>query len=691
MDNADIAIESIKNLTTIKNNKGVGYYNIPCGFDIETSSFEIADKKYACMYAWTVGINGYVIFGRTWEELLALFNKISYSLRLYSKKRLVLYVHNLAYEFQWLAKRLNFTEVFATKERKVLYATSSLGIEFRCSYMLSGFNLDKLSEQLIKYPIKKLVGYLDYSKVRHHKTPMSIKEIQYCENDTRVVMAYIQECIENDGSIIDIPLTKTGYVRKYCRAMCLNLKNGDKVDKSYSRLISKLTIDASEYKMLKDAFQGGFTHANAWYINTVVSDVASFDFTSSYPTVMICEKFPMSKGEKIIINNEQELIKNLKYYCCMFDIEFVNLRMREDVFENPLSSSKCLKLDNAVLNNGRVVECDKCFTTLTEQDFFTMQDFYKWDSITVYNFYRYERDYLPTNFVKAILKLYKDKTELKGVEGKEVEYQQSKGQINASYGMTVTDICRDENIFSTCVEDNLWDTKKADTEKLIEKYNSDPQRFLYYPWGVWITAYARRRLMIGIKSMGIDYVYSDTDSIKVMNVDKHWNYFNAYNKKVIDELELALEYHGLDKNLIRPKTITGEEKPLGVWTYEGTYKKFKTLGAKRYLVLNQKDKLELTVSGLNKHICVPYMLEKCNSDVDKVFDMFSQDMYIPKGKTGKNIHTYIDYQIGGEVTDYLGNTEMFNELSCVHLGESDYSLSLSREFVDYVKGIKEVL
>lgn len=643
------------------------------------------------MYAWTVGLNGYVIFGRTWDELIKLFHKISDSLRLYSKKRIVLYVHNLSYEFQWLAKRLQFTDVFASKERKVLYAVTSLGIEFRCSYMLSGFNLDKLSEQLIKYPIKKLVGYLDYSKVRHHRTPMSVKEIQYCENDTRVVMAYIQECIENDGSIIDIPLTKTGYVRKYCRKMCLNVQNGDKVDKSYNRLIAKLTIDDFEYKMLKSAFQGGFTHANAWYIDTVVEDVASFDFTSSYPTVMICEKFPMSRGEQITIKSEEELIKNLKYYCCMFDIEFTNLRMRDDVFENPLSSSKCLKLDNAVLNNGRVVECDRCFTTLTEQDFFTMQDFYKWDNITVYNFYRYERDYLPTNFVKAILKLYKDKTELKGVEGKEVEYQQSKGQINASYGMTVTDICRDENIFSTCVEDKLWDINKADTESLIEKYNNDKQRFLYYPWGVWITAYARRRLMVGIKCMGIDYVYSDTDSIKVMNVDKHWNYFNAYNKQVIKELELALEYHGLDANLIKPKTIKGEEKPLGVWTYEGTYKKFKTLGAKRYLVLNQKDKLELTVSGLNKHICVPYMLEQCSNDIDKVFDMFSHDMYIPKGKTGKNIHTYIDYQIGGMVTDYLGNKESFNELSCVHLSESDYSLSLSREFVDYVKNVKEIL
>ncbi|WP_442514418.1 hypothetical protein, partial [Pseudomonas promysalinigenes] len=56
-----------------------------------------------------------------------------------------------------------------------------------------------------------------------------------------------------------------------------------------------LTIDKDTYIQLKRAFMGGFTHANANYSNKVLTDVSSVDFTSSYPSVMISEQFPMSR------------------------------------------------------------------------------------------------------------------------------------------------------------------------------------------------------------------------------------------------------------------------------------------------------------------------------------------------------------------------------------------------------------
>ena len=49
---------------------------------------------------------------------------------------------------------------------------------------------------------------------------------------------------------------------------------------------------------------------------------------------------------------------------------------------------------------------------------------YKWEKIRIYNFRRYKKDYLPTDFVKAILKLYRDKTTLKDVTGKEIQYSE---------------------------------------------------------------------------------------------------------------------------------------------------------------------------------------------------------------------------------------------------------------------------
>ena len=69
---------------------------------------------------------------------------------------------------------------------------------------------------------------------------------------------------------------------------------------------------------------------------------------------------------------------------------------------------------------------------------------YKWEDLIVANFRIFEKAYLPKDFVLSILTLYKDKTELKGIESKYMEYMIAKENLNSCYGMCVTDICRDE-------------------------------------------------------------------------------------------------------------------------------------------------------------------------------------------------------------------------------------------------------
>ena len=60
-----------------------------------------------------------------------------------------------------------------------------------------------------------------------------------------------------------------------------------------------------------------------------------------------------------------------------------------------------------------------------------------------------------------------------------------------------------------------------------------------------------------------------------------------------------------------------------------------------------------------------------------------------KGYSGKNIVTYIDEEKVGFVTDYLGNTNMYHEMSGVHLDETDYNLSLSDKYIEFLLGIEE--
>ncbi len=695
----DIINDRALNAETIRTNKKLEYFNIPCCFDIETTSFyDGLKQKRATMYEWTLGINGRVIAGRTWGEFLDTLDVVSEMLQLGKERRLIVYVHNLAFEFQFMRKWFTWEKVFAVNDRKPVYALTDTGIEFRCSYILSGYPLASLGEQLRKYPCEKMVGDLDYTKQRNRKTPLTDKEWKYCENDVRVVMSYIQEKIESDGDITKIPLTNTGYVRNYCRNACMydgsHKKNSFKF-LNYRRLMKSLQLTPDEYEQLKRAFQGGFTHANAFYTGQVVENVESFDFTSSYPAVMVAEQFPMSCAEVVKIRSTADLVKNCNLYCCLFDVEFVGLEA-STMFEHPLSRSRCWQISGVTEDNGRVVCAESLRTTITEQDYFIFRKFYTWKKMRIGTFRRYKRGYLPTDFVKAILKLYSDKTTLKGVIGREEDYLRSKGMVNACYGMCVTDICRDEHEYS----DSEWSTSGANIEKQIEKENKSVRRFLYFPWGVWVTAYARKNLFSGIYEFGNDYVYSDTDSIKGRHPERHMDYINGYNKRIIEKLERALRWHKIPLDAIRPKTIKGVEKPLGVWDDEGMYTKFKTMGAKRYMVekkdalIVDKDKptekrfdVSLTVSGVNKNFAIPCMVEKYG--VDGIFDEFGDDLYIDPDSTGKLTHTYIDEDMTGELTDYMGNTARYYEHSAVHLEKADYTLSLADAYIDYLMGVRE--
>ena len=666
-------LSRIEDYEVIKNNKKFEYYNIPAAFDIEVSSFREHEEKRACMYIWMFGINNLVTYGRTWEELDSFLKVLSTVLGLDENRRLCVYVHNLSYEFQFIRKRFDWNEVFLLEERKPAYCRTG-GYEFRCSMKLAGGkSLESVGKDLQKYKVEKKVGDLDYNKVRHSETPLTEKELGYCENDIRVLLSYIQEKIETDGDITKIPLTNTGYVRNYCRKACF------KSWRRYKTLMKNLEVEPEEYGQLKRAFQGGFTHANAKYVGKVIENVASFDLTSSYPTVMVLEKFPMSRGKHIgSVTDVDQLLQLMETKCCMFNLEVTNLRPR--LFQdNPISASKCQILERHIENNGRVVFADRLKITCTEQDLYIYAQFYDWDEWEITDMVVYDKAYLPRNFVKSILKLYKDKTQLKGLVDQTVNYMISKNMINAAYGMIVTDINRKEFDYV----DDSFITSAPNLESNIEKYNKSMKRFLYYPWGVWVTAYARANLFSAIIELGDDYIYSDTDSVKFTNYEKHLDYFKNYGEIIMEKISDASTFHRISVDEFSPQNKSGKKVTIGLWDFEGVYDKFKTLGAKRYLV--QKDgKFSLTVAGVNKNSACKYLEETGDP-----FKFFTKDLVIPADYSKRNVLTYIDDETSGLVCDYNGVVLPYREMSSIHMESTEYSFSLSDQFIRFLKGVQD--
>lgn len=664
----------------ITKTRKANYNEVIIAFDIEVSSFYNNNEKQSIMYAWTMCIEGKSYLGRTWEEFINAINIIKEYYNVNYTNRIIIYVHNLSYEFQFIKDFFEWDFMLCLEERKVICATTMDGIEFKCSYLLSGYSLAKVADNLTKFNIKKLKGDLKYELLRTPITPLTEEEKGYILNDGLIVNAYISEQIDQYGTITAIPYTKTGKVRKICRKNCFASKN--KAD--YNFLMEDLTLTPETYKLAKEAYSGGFTHGSMKKIGQVFHNVASFDFTSAYPSCMLSEKFPMSAPIHKNLKDENEFISYLNRYNCIFQIRFYNLRQKFE-YESYISISKCYELEDYFKNNGRITGAKVCALTITEVDFKIITQVYDFDAFEVSNFYYMKRGFLPKPIIETVLELYETKTKLKGVEGKEAEYLNSKENLNSLYGMCCTDIVRPSYNYS----DNEWHTIEPNLEDEILKYNNSFSRFLFYYWGIYITAYDRYNLWQGIIEFGEDYLYSDTDSLKVINHEKHLDFINTYNNNIQQKVYRVLSYYKIDVNRAKPKNIKGVEKPIGVWDFEGIYDRFKTLGAKRY-IYEVDNEIHITISGVNKEVGVNYLKWKYKTN-DAIFDAFTEKLLFPatydvdnKQATGKQVLTYLDKSMSGVITDYLGNVYKYHEPSGIHMEASSYCLSLDIEYANII-------
>lgn len=437
----DILTEALKEGID-KNNQGISYYRIVFAFDIETTSFTDQvtkndhNEKRSIMYIWQLAINGRCIIGRTWNDFLYVMNHIVERLELSKYKRILVYIHNLSFEFAYICKLFDWLKVFSISKRKPIYALTSNGIEFRCSYLLTNYSLAKLGDQLHKYKVSKMVGDLDYSLIRTPLTPLTDEEMQYCINDVLVVSAYIKEQIEAEKYIYRIPMTCTGYCRRFIRKRCLY---GDKYStwrkqyRKYKSLMNSLTLNLDEYCQLKRAFQGGFTHSASEYSTFTVENVDHVDFTSSYPYCLLSEEYPMSSSEVIDVSkiSKEQLEDYLRRYCCLFDVTFTNLRPKFK-YESYIPAYKCFNKSLCIVNNGRV-HSGTVSLTITNVDMEIINFAYDYDYMEIGNFRIYQKQYLPIEVCRSLIDLYKKKTELKGVKGKEQEYLVAKGLLNSCY------------------------------------------------------------------------------------------------------------------------------------------------------------------------------------------------------------------------------------------------------------------
>ena len=87
-------------------------------FDIETTALD--DIKQSVCYIWQCCIDGDIIIGRTIESAKTLFDNMCRYLD--DKTQVLCFIHNLAYEFEFLHEILHFEDVFSISKRHPLVA-----------------------------------------------------------------------------------------------------------------------------------------------------------------------------------------------------------------------------------------------------------------------------------------------------------------------------------------------------------------------------------------------------------------------------------------------------------------------------------------------------------------------------------------------------------------------------------------
>lgn len=626
--------------------KKVNYADIVTAFDIETSAIETPQGPQTFMYVWQwqIGLD-ITIVGRTWDEFLKCVEKLKSALP--SNTTLVVYVHNLSYEFQFLRNVYDFKteDVFALTSRKVLKCTMFDGLlEFRCSYIHSNMSLAVYTAKMGAYHSKK-VGDLDYNVVRYPYTPLTSTEIGYCVNDVRgLVEALIIE-MEHDGdNLYTIPLTSTGYVRRDTKAA---------VRQERREVAKQIAPDMEVYTMLREAFRGGNCHANRFYADKILENVSSADRSSSYPDVLCNCKFPITRFEREP-EHDFKAVNTLMLKCgraLLFRVALYNVRLREWWWGCPyLAKDKCKRVEGGKIDNGRILEADYIETTVTDVDWRIILEEYDFDDVGIYDLYSARYGYLPRPIIQTNIKYYRLKTELKNVDGKELLYLKSKNKLNSIYGMMAQNPVKEDVLF---IDGAFVVDPEADKEQLL--IESNKKAFLAYQWGVWCTAWARYRLEEGIRLAGDAFVYADTDSVKYIgNVS-----FAAYNRQRIKESKAAGAY---------AKDPKGNVHYMGVYEQEPGYDRFVTLGAKKYCV-EQQGKVHCTVSGVSKRDGGPE-LERAGG--------------ITAFKRG-----FIFHDAGGTESIYNDETDMIINMpngEPLHIGpnvvirDSTYTLGVSAEY-----------
>lgn len=614
------------------------YYNFPCSFDIETSTilpgsfgYEHPDgRPLGVPYLFQWNIYGYVIMCRYIREAVQIFNWIA---KYFCKdnKTLVLFDMNLAYEYGFFKDywKLVYKECFAIDIHHPVTLICENGLMIRDSFKMTNMGLETLTEDWSKKWIKAK-EIMDYKQIRMPWTELDDNTLIYSALDVLSLSDAMEEYLKarDTGPWTRNP-TSTSFIRsKYKSRIGIGAKCRNDEQRAYFDLLEDCKIDAAIYAMMIRQARGGNTHAYRGITGLKIDLAGHKDITSSYPAQMVCySEYPMGCWSPLDegMSIDDIMLMEKSGYCCLFDLVLIDPEIKPGVTVPYLPISKCttLKGFSRYSDNGRYITGAEILeTTIYGIEWPIIAAQYDFKEAFVIRGYFARKGYLPDILRRFILELYAKKTELKKVEGKEIEYSLAKTYINGIFGMAFTKIVRTKCAFD---EKGIFEGEQPDPEEELARFQKSSSYFLCYAWGAMTATLGRVYLQKMIDACGENFLYCDTDSVFYSDPDKIDPILNTLEEDIkAYQRKCGFELTYYDKK--------GEPHELGGIDDEGRCS-FKTFGAKKYCTVTEKEGLVCTIAGVPK---------KEGSKLIKTLDDFKLDMVFPGSKTNKMCLWYND-------------------------------------------------
>ena len=567
---------------------GLYYKDCICALDLEAS--RLPESNHSFVYMVTFGCDDLPpVHFRTLFDFADFVDELQNAS---SGSALPTYVHNLQYDFQFLAGILSFDEkkILCGKAREVIKAYSE-PLELRCSYKLTGQSLDDLTSDLNVQHKKKSAAEYDHNKLRYPWTELSTEEMEYVDNDVIGLIESIKVINREYGdNVYTMPITQTGYSRREVKRRMRNYP-WQKMD--------RMKYDVQIYDMMRAAMRGGNAIGNRYIEGDILENVETWDMSSAYLAAVLYADVPMAAW-RFVENPDADLLFRYTMYRripFLATIKIKNLRLKriDDpapyiMYSKTYSSAEKAARSRDVKKRvntyaGRILNCPDAILTVTDIDFRIILKHYDFDEISVIematNFY----GKIPEPIREYTKELYVKKTVLKGKN--KIRYNAIKREANAIFGMMAEDPAK---VYYTFKDGQFIPLEKdkgmAIAEKQERAYNT-------YAWGVWITATVREWIQEIIDELcsresGYAFCYCDTDGVKTPA--GNGDVFSKFNEKM---RELSIEERAYAKD------SSGRIHYCGCFEREKNAQKFVTLGTKKYAE-EVDGKLEITLAGVKK-------------------------------------------------------------------------------------------